>query len=225
MAEEKTFSAKQVATRIGTDARTLRKFFRASEEYNAVGQGGRYDFTEKSIPLIKKAFDDWDANRTKRVRQPSASPTAPRARKRAAATPEATPKPRKVDPKQGLHGNALDDDTFQERLAGIGARVLKHDLVSNKQGRLVENPYPAKAKLRPTEGHHPKLIPGFGMLYFPDIKADEDGVEVEEFNDADIPGTGDEDEVQFWLESGELPDAPEDLEKVLKMMDDLEEEE
>lgn len=69
MAEEKTFSAKQVATRIGTDARQLRKFFRDSESgYDAVGQGGRYDFPESQLPEIKAKFDAWAATKTRRNR-------------------------------------------------------------------------------------------------------------------------------------------------------------
>jgi hypothetical protein len=69
VAEEKTFSAKQVATRIGTDARQLRKFFRDSESgYDAVGQGGRYDFPESQLPEIKAKFDAWASTKTRRNR-------------------------------------------------------------------------------------------------------------------------------------------------------------
>lgn len=61
MSEEKTYSAKQVATRIGTDAKTLRKFFRSSASpFEAVGQGGRYEFPAKELPEIKKLFDRWN---------------------------------------------------------------------------------------------------------------------------------------------------------------------
>lgn len=64
MVEEKTYSAKQVATRIGTDAKTLRKFFRSSASpFEAVGQGGRYEFPAKELPEIKKLFDRWNKSK------------------------------------------------------------------------------------------------------------------------------------------------------------------
>ena len=61
--DEKTYSAKQVATRIGTDAKTLRKFFRThSSLVEAVGQGGRYEFAGEDIPRIKEEFDSWKSS-------------------------------------------------------------------------------------------------------------------------------------------------------------------
>lgn len=69
MAEEKTFSAKQVATRIGTDAKQLRKFFRDPKSgYTSVGQGGRYDFPESDLAEIKQKFDAWSSTKTRRNR-------------------------------------------------------------------------------------------------------------------------------------------------------------
>lgn len=58
--EKKTFSAKQVASRIGTDAKTLRKFFRSAKSpYKPVGQGGRYEFDAELLPEIKDRFVAW----------------------------------------------------------------------------------------------------------------------------------------------------------------------
>lgn len=74
MVEEKTYGAKQVASRIGTDAKTLRKFFRAkASPYDGVGQGRRYDFPQSMLPQIKKEFEEWQ--RTKRKFLPK-EPTA-----------------------------------------------------------------------------------------------------------------------------------------------------
>lgn len=57
---EKTYGAKQVASRIGTDAKTLRKFFRStSSPYSSVGQGGRYEFPVSQLPLIRRQFLAW----------------------------------------------------------------------------------------------------------------------------------------------------------------------
>lgn len=67
--EEPTFSAKQVATRIGTDAKSLRKFFRdPTSGYEAVGQGARYDFPASQLPEIKEKFDAWASTKAKRNR-------------------------------------------------------------------------------------------------------------------------------------------------------------
>lgn len=149
--EKKTYSAKQVATRIGTDAKQLRKFFRDPKStYNPVGQGGRYDFPEAEIPKIKLAFDEWNATKVRRNRATTAerNPTSaagliPGQRKQSPGT-DTPPRPRRRSPealfKQGLHGNALDDDTFSQRTKGIGARVQRHGLIPNQQGRLVEKP-------------------------------------------------------------------------------------
>lgn len=75
-AEEKTFSAKQVATRIGTDAKSLRKFFRThSSLVEAVGQGGRYDFAADDIPRIEEEFKAWKKNAGRRGTKKEVAPT------------------------------------------------------------------------------------------------------------------------------------------------------
>ena len=72
MAEGKTLGAKQVATRIGTDAKTFRKFLRQTG--SGVGQGRRYDFPEADIPELGKEFHAWlaksKAPKTKQVAEP-----------------------------------------------------------------------------------------------------------------------------------------------------------
>lgn len=55
-----TYTAKQVATRCGTDSKTMRKFFRSAHStVEPVGQGGRYEFDANDLPKIKKEFDAW----------------------------------------------------------------------------------------------------------------------------------------------------------------------
>ena len=225
--EEKTYSAIQVATRIGTDAKQLRKFFRDPKSgYEAVGQGGRYDFPEKDIPAIKKAFDEWNATKVRRNRQPSAEKKLaaaagliPGQRKESPGT-ETPPRPRRRSPerllKEGLHGNALDNDTFSDRTAGIGARVKKHGLVPNQQGRLVEEPEHLRKAREAKEIEYPDLetIPGLGgaqprwidnrpqeeieeelkqqalaEFFHPPADSDDDDFELELEEDGDIEGT------------------------------------
>lgn len=66
--ERDTYTAKQVATRCGTDAKTMRKFFRSNHStVEPVGQGGRYEFDAKDFPKIKREFDTWTARAQKRA--------------------------------------------------------------------------------------------------------------------------------------------------------------
>ncbi len=58
--ERETYTAKQVATRCGTDSKTMRKFFRSAHStVEPVGQGGRYEFDAKDLPKIQKEFAAW----------------------------------------------------------------------------------------------------------------------------------------------------------------------
>lgn len=68
-----TFGAKQVATRIGTDPKTFRKFLRSNASpYEAVGQGARYEFSKDELESIKRAFIKWQKGK-----RPKAIPTKP----------------------------------------------------------------------------------------------------------------------------------------------------
>lgn len=65
MTKTETFSAKEVARQLDTDARTLRKFLRSSASpVDPPGQGGRYEFTAKQVKKVKKAFDSWGKGKT-----------------------------------------------------------------------------------------------------------------------------------------------------------------
>ena len=75
-----TLTAKQVATRIGTDAKSLRKFFRSpASTVEAVGQGGRYEFDKADLPKIKAEFEAWNSKKPARTtRSASAAKDEPR---------------------------------------------------------------------------------------------------------------------------------------------------
>jgi hypothetical protein len=149
--DSKMYSAKQVASRIGTDAKQLRKFFRDENSgYTPAGQGGRYDFPEEEIPKIKAKFDTWNSTKTRRNRAPSPQAKLASASGLIPGQRKDSPTPtvrRSKDNKEGLHHNALDDDTLQDRFQGIAARVEKHGLTM-KQGRFVPLPegYTKKTK-------------------------------------------------------------------------------
>jgi len=57
-----TIAAKQVATYLGTEAKTLRQFLRSpASTFEAVGSGGRYEFSDSDLPKIKSEFEAWKA--------------------------------------------------------------------------------------------------------------------------------------------------------------------
>lgn len=75
-----TLTAKQVATRIGTDAKVLRKFFRsAASTVEAVGQGGRYEFAKEDLDKIKSEFETWQSGNKARGSKRTAGKTATKA--------------------------------------------------------------------------------------------------------------------------------------------------
>ena len=58
-----TIATKAAAEHCETTPRVLRQFLRASKDYEAVGSGGRYAFTEDDLPELKTRFDAWVAER------------------------------------------------------------------------------------------------------------------------------------------------------------------
>lgn len=54
-------SSKMVAQEIGTEPRTLRRFLRDDPTYRNAGSGGRYAFTQRDLPTLRKRFASWQA--------------------------------------------------------------------------------------------------------------------------------------------------------------------
>lgn len=109
-----TLTAKQVATRIGTDAKTLRKFFRSpNSTVEAVGQGGRYEFAKEDLEKIRSEFANWSSNKPAR---------APKGSKKDA---DAEPK-RKVEdiPEEDLE---FDDDELEASADEVEDDELEDD--------------------------------------------------------------------------------------------------
>lgn len=62
-----TLSAKELAARLETDPRTLRKFLRANARSHGAqtpGKGSRWSIEAREVRSLKKAFLAWDAART-----------------------------------------------------------------------------------------------------------------------------------------------------------------
>lgn len=81
-----TMAAKQVATLLGTEAKTLRQFFRsAASTTEAVGSGGRYEFNESDLPKITEEFTAWKAGHGARGNKRTGEGTTKKSRKAADA--------------------------------------------------------------------------------------------------------------------------------------------
>lgn len=57
-------NAKDIAARLDTDTRTLRKFLRFDSKIDSVGKGGRYAIEAKEMRSLTTRFNAWDAART-----------------------------------------------------------------------------------------------------------------------------------------------------------------
>lgn len=55
--DSEMLTAKAAAAKLGTDARTLRKFLR--KENGTVGQGQRWEIDPAKLPALKEKFDAW----------------------------------------------------------------------------------------------------------------------------------------------------------------------
>jgi hypothetical protein len=59
-------NTQEIARELGTEPKLLRRFLRSPEStFQAVGSGGRYDFTEKELPDLKRRFKAWADKQTK----------------------------------------------------------------------------------------------------------------------------------------------------------------
>ena len=67
-----TLTTAEVAERLETDAKTLRKFFRSDAcDVEPVGQGRRYVLTAKQADKLKSKFDSWAASKPARETKPA----------------------------------------------------------------------------------------------------------------------------------------------------------
>lgn len=127
--ERDTYTAKQVATRCGTDAKTMRKFFRSKHStVEAVGQGGRYEFDAKDLPKIKREFDAWQkksqANSTRKTVTPI--PTQKE-------IGDALSRKEIEEAAQGVVDQDEDDDFTMEQVADAIERAQEQELAEEDE--------------------------------------------------------------------------------------------
>lgn len=62
MADATILTTRQVAEKLDTDPRVLRRFLRSETSgRDKVGKGKRYEFSAPQIPALKKKFAAWEA--------------------------------------------------------------------------------------------------------------------------------------------------------------------
>lgn len=106
--ERDSYTAKQIATRIGTDPKTLRKFFRSpASTVEPVGQGGRYEFDASDLPKIREEFERW---KNGKVKPGSANALGKTGEKGAKGPRRSKPAPAPVDIEEDDEDLELDDD-------------------------------------------------------------------------------------------------------------------
>lgn len=89
-----TYTAKQVATRLGTDPKTMRKFFRSSRStVEPVGQGGRYEFDAEDLPQIRLEFEQWQGGTVKGTRDSKNAINTPAKKKLQESIKKSKPAP------------------------------------------------------------------------------------------------------------------------------------
>ena len=117
--ERDTYTAKQVAARCGTDAKTMRKFFRSAHStVEPVGQGGRYDFAAKDLPKIHREFAAW--SKRSAGRSPINTPAKQSLQKRIREVKQQpVPEPQEVEENDwspDTWGTPIDRDPTPEEL-------------------------------------------------------------------------------------------------------------
>jgi hypothetical protein len=87
---------REMAERLGTDARKLRQFLRSNKStYVAVGSAGRYEFTESDVETIARRFTVWTTRPTA-----ATVPAMPKAKVVATVGGAPAPRTRRVSKSQ-----------------------------------------------------------------------------------------------------------------------------
>lgn len=110
----------QVAEKLKTDPKTLRKFFRSDKcDIEPVGQGKRYAITQADIKELEKAFAAWVTPRAKKADTDEAETPAPKVKKTTKKSSKVTVVEEDTDEELDLEPTAedlsdIDDDELED---------------------------------------------------------------------------------------------------------------
>jgi len=139
--ERETYTAKQVAYRCGTDAKTMRKFFRSkASTVEPVGQGGRYEFQATDMPKIKAEFDAWRKKADSRAPIDTTSRDAAKAQVRKIAKPNPVQnfKPTSGDHDRPTPKADMTNDELADRIEALQAEDEGPKLIATPSPELAE---------------------------------------------------------------------------------------
>lgn len=109
---EALLGAKEVAAKVGTDAKSLRQFFRSGKSsFEAVGAGGRYEFKASDVDKIKTEFEAWKAGKPGRGRGAGSGGGSTRSRGRAVKEVEVIEEVEEIEELEDLE--ELDEDDLE----------------------------------------------------------------------------------------------------------------
>lgn len=108
MSETAVMTTSDVADELGTDPKTLRKFFRSEQcDIEPVGQGKRYAITPDDIDDLRTAFDLWANGKAKKATKADDAEPEP---KKAPAKSKKTKGTKKAKPAPAVEEEDLDEE-------------------------------------------------------------------------------------------------------------------
>lgn len=113
MSETKVLTTNEVADEIGTEPKTLRKFFRSNNcSIEPVGQGKRYGIAAEDVAALKEQFAAWAGGKAKKAEDDDdAEPKPDKAPKKTSSRKKKTPEPIVADEED------FDDDLSLDAVA------------------------------------------------------------------------------------------------------------
>lgn len=94
MSETKVLTTNEVADEIGTEPKTLRKFFRSNNcSIEPVGQGKRYGISADDVEELKAQFAAWAGGKAKKADEDDAEPKPDKAPKKTSSRKKKAPEP------------------------------------------------------------------------------------------------------------------------------------
>lgn len=119
----KKLSARDAAEQIGTDPKTLRRFLRANDSYSNPGSGGHYEFVQKDIAPMKRAFTKWLAEKPTRKAPASKSTRKPASESAPKTVAKKTPTQTRAAKKDAANKRV---DALEASLKSSGKHISQH---------------------------------------------------------------------------------------------------
>jgi hypothetical protein len=117
-AKQVKLSANEVAEQVGTDPKTLRRFLRENDSYSNPGSGGRYEFVQKDVAPMKRAFVAWQKSK------PAPKSTSKKSAQASAKTTKRTSKTQTRAERKSAADKRVD--ALEASLKSSGKHISQH---------------------------------------------------------------------------------------------------